>query len=76
MNKSNSPSITRPPAPPASSPDAGYLRSLSEYIVREFSRRVLTDTVMTQLFLASPDGSVFQIKVSDAGVISATKVSG
>lgn len=52
-----------------------YLGSLSRWLRQEFQSRPPSSQSRT-MFLTSPNGSVFEVKVSDAGVISATQVSG
>lgn len=51
-----------------------YLVRLNRSLEIELSKRTPDDQVQTSLYLSSPNGSIYQIKVSDAGVISATLV--
>lgn len=56
-------------------PAAPYLRSLVQSITQELEARVPDTTPKASVLLASPNGSVYSVTVTDAGVVTATKVS-
>ena len=53
-----------------------YLRDLTKELERELRQRVPATTGVGAIHLVSPNGSVWRITVSDAGVIATTQVSG
>lgn len=68
----------RMPRPPKTDQDHlnRYFDDITRTVASEFEKRTPDDTVRKSLFLKSPDDSVWEIAVSNAGVISATKVFG
>lgn len=69
------PYYSSPPVPPTGNTLAGYLRDLTQWAAREFNRRTPERQPVPELYLNSPDQSVWRVEVSDSGVITATKVS-
>lgn len=67
--------MSSPPIAPAG-PLQAFLRDLTRWAVMEFNRRTPERQPVPELFLTSPDKSVWRVEVSDAGAISTTKVSG
>lgn len=63
-------------------PNTGNLRTddainnLSKTVERELDKRTRDDTTRGGIFLSSPDGSVWELKVDDAGALNTTKVFG
>lgn len=55
-------------------PLRAYLTNLANAITREFNRRPTPESPVSSVLLASPDGSVYSVAVTDAGVLTATKV--
>lgn len=70
--------VTPPPQipqdPTLSSAIATYLSALSNYIVRELRRRPIANTAQNSVLLLSPAGKIWEVKVSDAGVLSTTQI--
>lgn len=66
------------PQPPRAPTDekqvVSYLGLLVKYINAEFIRRPPNATLTGSLQLASPNGSVYTVAVSDAGVLETTLV--
>ena len=56
--------------------EGAYLGSLVQRLSTELSARTRDDVVRPSLLLQSPDGSVYQLYVDDAGVVKAAKVTG
>lgn len=65
----------QPPAPSFGSPPQQYTQQWASALLAQLSRRIglLAGpyTIQPQLLLQSPDGTVWQITVDNAGVISA-----
>lgn len=65
------------PYPPGSIADGGirgYLMQLVTSLSQTLTTTIDTRTPVGSLLLASPDGSVYSVQVTDAGVLTATKV--
>lgn len=52
-----------------------FLRDLSQQLDSEFKQRVPNTTGTSEVLLVSPSRKVYSVRVSDAGVISATLVN-
>ncbi len=68
----------RLPRPPVTKePDVNrYFDDMTRALGQEFDKRTPDDTVRRSLFLKSPDDSIWEITVSNAGAFVATKVFG
>jgi len=51
-----------------------FFNTLIEWMDREINRRHQIGTAQSSVLLTSPNGSVYEVKVSNAGVLSATLV--
>lgn len=47
----------------------GYLLRLVKYLTDQFSTQPAVNTAAASVILASPNGSVYSVKVTDAGVL-------
>jgi len=56
--------------------EGAYLSSLVRRLSTELSARTRDDVVRPSLLLQSPNGSVYQLYVDDAGAVTAAKVTG
>lgn len=66
-------SETNPPSLPHNEEGIfSYLRELSKYLVREFRKRPEKDTAVDSVILVSPNGSVYTVRVDDAGALTTT----
>lgn len=63
-----------PPAPERI--DRSFVDRFAEAIRRGFSQTINENEATQQLLLLSPGGKVYAVKVSDAGVLSTTYISG
>lgn len=52
-----------------------FMRSFRESLVSELRVRTPDNQVKSSLLLSSPDGTVYEIKVDDLGVVSAVAVT-
>lgn len=74
----NTPSVPKPP--PVNKIDSwstltDYLRQLAVYLTKEFQRRPAPGTAVGSVLLASPNGSVYTVQVTDLGALTVTQVS-
>lgn len=56
--------------------ESEYLASLTQRLSSELSARTRDDVVRPSLLLQSPNGSVYQLYVDDAGAVKTAKVTG
>lgn len=49
-----------------------YLTTLVEYLRRELMRRPPANTAVDSILLASPNGSVYTVRVTDTGTLETT----
>ncbi len=69
-NQPNPPNL---PGSPRTDPTImKWLQELSAYVLREFRRR---NPPVASVLLASPNGSVYSVEVTDAGMLTTTLVS-
>lgn len=68
----------RPPIVPGAIPlnIAEYLRDLAKYVSMALQKRTPDDQARASIILLSPNGSAWEVKVSDTGVVTTTKVAG
>lgn len=66
---------TQPPAPSFGAPPQQYTQQWASALLAQLSRKLGLlagpNTIQPQLLLQSPDGTVWQVTVSNAGAISA-----
>jgi hypothetical protein len=62
------------PPPLSDNPTQGYLTNLVKTLTTILSTKLDSNTAVGSVLLASPDGSVYTVQVTNAGVITATKV--
>ena len=55
--------------------ESDYMGSLAQRLSTELTARVRYDTVRPSILMQSPNGSVFQLYVTDAGVVTAVPFS-
>lgn len=55
---------------------SAFLRDLVTYVDRNDKNHLHINQGNNSLLLFSPDGSVFEVKVDNAGVLAATKIAG
>lgn len=69
------PADPTPPIPPRDPKEVlEWARHLSEFIVVTLRKYVRKDTMQDSVLLASPNGSVYTVKVTDLGVLEVTLV--
>lgn len=56
-------------------PVKAYLESLTKFLDRELRRRPETGTAVNSVLLQSPNNSVYEVTVSNAGVLVITLIS-
>ena len=64
-----------PPTIPSSYDPKGVFRGVIDWMARELRLRPIGTEAREEILLASPDKSVYSIKVTDAGALTITKVA-
>jgi hypothetical protein len=62
------------PPPGIDQPTSGYLYELVNVLTKAFAEKQSRNTAQPSVLLASPNGSVYTVTVTDAGVITSTLV--
>lgn len=77
MIKANAPVPVQPPTLPADPPGLfSWAKYFSEFATRELNRRPATGTAVDSALLVSPNGSVYTVRVTDAGALVTELVRG
>lgn len=72
---SNAPTTAPAPSPPEDAKQLPqWCRDFSEFVVKQLRLRPIANTAVASIYMFSPDGAVWEIKIDNAGALSSTKV--